>query len=160
MESKPSPGVITSFDMMEVKLSAAMILTTHSRPRKKCPWTFIFHSSRYWLGFLQCWRIPWQRTEKVLFLRMITYYRLILHTLYSHTVLDPCAHHLFFTQISFFTNIMWSCLGITTCNAAFIVRMSYWWHYMDALSNVEETLESVLLEHDRTLRNSEGCLTL
>ena len=31
---------------------------------------------------------------------------------------------------------------------------------MDALSNVEETLESILLEHDRTLRKSEGCLTL
>ena len=36
------------------------------------------------------------------------------------------------------------------------VRMSYWWHYMVALSNVEETLESILLVHDRTLRKSEG----
>jgi hypothetical protein len=30
---------------------------------------------------------------------------------------------------------------------------------MVALSNVEETLESILLVHDGTLRKSEGCLT-
>ena len=32
--------------------------------------------------------------------------------------------------------------------------------YIVALSNVEETLESILLVHDGTLWKSEGCLTL